>query len=113
MSLPGQSEDCSSLSPGSSWPLAVPRRTSARSRNATADGEVLVTVTVVARSDPAGPACLVVAAVAETREAGSGRRGLRVADWGITARRRARGFAPVHPPGRGGRQATVPSPGGA
>ena len=32
MSLPCQIEDCSSLSPDSSWPLAVPRRTSALSR---------------------------------------------------------------------------------
>src|SRR6266853_5745685 len=52
MSLSCQSEDCSSLSPDSSWPLAVPRRTSARSRNETADDEVFVIVTVVARSAP-------------------------------------------------------------
>src|SRR5262249_1841241 len=64
MSLSCQSEDCSSLSPASSCPPAVPRRTSARSRKATADGEVLVIVTVVARSAPAGPAWVVVAAVA-------------------------------------------------
>jgi hypothetical protein len=55
------------------------RRTSARSRNATADAEVLVTVTVVARSDLAGPAFQVVAAVAETREAGSVRSDCRFA----------------------------------
>src|ERR1051326_3673028 len=70
-SLPCQSEDCSSLPPGSSWPLAVPRRTSARSRNATADEDVLVIVTVVARSAPAGPACVVVEAVAEMADCGS------------------------------------------
>ena len=44
--------------------LAVPRRTSARMRNATVDDEVLVTVTVVARSAPPGPATAEVAAVA-------------------------------------------------
>src|SRR6266568_949437 len=70
MSLFCQIEDCSSLSADSSWPLAVPRRTSARSRNATVDEEVLVIVTVVARSAPAGPACVVVAAVADMAEAG-------------------------------------------
>src|SRR6516165_3658886 len=64
MSLSGQSEVCSSLSPASSWPLVVPRRTSARSRNATVDDEVFVMVTVVARSAPSGPACRVVVAVA-------------------------------------------------
>src|SRR5258708_863120 len=67
-SLLRQIEDCSSLSPGSSWPLAVPRRTSARSRNATADDEVLRIVTVVARSAPPGPARRAVAAVAAVAE---------------------------------------------
>src|SRR5215475_4576266 len=71
MSLSCQSEDCSSLSPGNSWPLAVPRRTSARSRKATVDGEVLVIVTVVALSAPAGPAWVVVVAAAETADGGS------------------------------------------
>src|SRR5215469_6098893 len=71
MSLLRQSEDCNSLSPGSSWPPAVPRRTSARSRNATVDGDVLVMVTVVARSAPPGPGWLTVLAAAETDEAGS------------------------------------------
>src|SRR5215467_9050073 len=65
MSLPCQIEDCSSLSPDSSWPPAVPRRTSARSRKATVDEEVLVIVTVVDRSAPSGPDWFVVAAVAE------------------------------------------------
>ena len=71
MSLPCQIEDRSSLSPGSSWPLAVPRRTSALSRKATVDEEVLVIVTVVARSAPSGPAWLTVLAVAETDDCGS------------------------------------------
>src|SRR5213076_2462352 len=71
MSLPCHIEDCSSLSPGSSWPPAVPRRTSALSRKATVDGEVLVTVTVVARSAPPGPACVVVAALAVMADCGS------------------------------------------
>ena len=71
MSLPCQIEDCSSLSPDSSWPPAVPRRTSARSRNATVDGEVLVIVTVVSRSAPSGPAWLTVVAVAVTDDCGS------------------------------------------
>src|SRR6266571_2791583 len=66
-SLPDQIEDCSSLSPDSSCPPAVPRRTSARRKKPTVGAaEVLVMVTVVARSAPAGPAWCVVAAVAET-----------------------------------------------
>src|SRR5215469_8477545 len=47
MSLPCQIADCNSLSPLSSVPLAVPRRTSARMRNATVDAEV-VAVAVMA-----------------------------------------------------------------
>src|SRR5947207_5074722 len=79
MSLPCQIEDCSSLSPGSSWPPAVPRRTSARSRKATVDEAVLVIVTVVARSAPSGPAWLTVLAVAETDDCGSVCRPVRFA----------------------------------
>src|SRR5215467_5379519 len=71
MSLPCQIDDCSSLSPASSVPLAVPRRTSARIRNATVEAEVLVIVTVVARSAPSGPACDAVVAVAEIDDCGS------------------------------------------
>src|ERR1051326_4760710 len=71
MSLLRQSEDCSSLSPASSCPVAVPRRMSARSRNATVEPEVLVTVTVVARSAPSGPAWLTVLEVAVMDEFGS------------------------------------------
>jgi hypothetical protein len=67
-SLPCQVEDWSSLSPASSWPVAVPRRTSARSRNETADEEVSVIVTAVVRS---APSCLVVTAVAVTEDGGS------------------------------------------
>src|SRR5215467_2877838 len=81
MSLFCHSEDCSSLSPDSSWPPAVPRRTSARSKNATVDGEVLVMVTVVARSAPSGPAWVVVVAVAEMDEVGSVCRACRLAYW--------------------------------
>src|SRR5215469_14997061 len=73
MSLLRHSEDCSSLSP------AVPRRTSARSKNATVDGEVLVRVTVVARSAPAGPAWLTVLAVAVIDDCGSVCRPVRFA----------------------------------
>src|SRR5579859_866816 len=71
MSLSCQIEDCSSLSPGSSWPVAVPRRMSARSRKATVELEVLVMVTVVARSAPSGPAWLTVLEVALTDDCGS------------------------------------------
>src|SRR5262249_4930565 len=81
MSLSCQSEDCSSLSPASSCPPAVPRRTSARGRKATADGEVLVIVTVVARSAPAGPAWVVVAAVAEMDDCDSVCSACRLAYW--------------------------------
>src|SRR5215470_16488419 len=66
MSLFCQIDDCSSLSPASSWPPAVPRRTSARSRNATVELDVFVIVTVVARSAPLGPGWLTVVAVAVT-----------------------------------------------
>jgi hypothetical protein len=71
MSLLCHMEDCSSLSPGNSWPLAVPRRTSARSRKAAADAEVLVIVSVVAWSAPSGPGWLTVVAVAVTDGCGS------------------------------------------
>src|SRR5262249_44776687 len=67
MSLPVQIEVCSSLSPDSSVPPAVPRRTSARRKNATVGPvELFVIVTVVSRSAPAGPAWLTVVAVAAT-----------------------------------------------
>src|SRR5271165_3285824 len=79
MSLSCQIEDCSSLSPDSSPPVAVPRRTSVRSRNATVDDEVLVIVTVVARSAPSGPACCVVVAVAETLDCGNDCKPVRFA----------------------------------
>src|SRR5690349_18710349 len=81
MSLPCQIEDCSSLSPGSSWPLAVPRRMSALSRKATVDGEVLVIVTVVARSAPPGPGWLAVEAIAEIDDCGSVCSDCRLAYW--------------------------------
>src|SRR6185437_6550611 len=84
MSLFCHIEDCSSLSPGSSWPPAVPRRTSARSRKATVDGEVLVTVTVVARSAPSGPAWVVVAALAVMADCGSVCSACRLAELEIT-----------------------------
>src|SRR6266702_5119801 len=71
MSLSCQIEDWSSLSPASSWPPAVPRRTSARSRNATVDEDGLVIVTVVARSAPPGPDWVTVEAVAEMDDCGS------------------------------------------
>src|SRR6266581_154262 len=70
-SLPDQIEDCSSLSPDSSCPPAVPRRTSARRKKPTVGAaEVLVIVTVVARSAPSGPAWWVVVAVAVTLPCG-------------------------------------------
>ena len=80
MSLSCQIEDCSSLSPDSSWPLAVPRRTSARRRNATVELEVLVIVTVVAqvarrRARPGWPSL----AVAVTEDGGSVCRPVRFA----------------------------------
>src|SRR5215467_8191305 len=79
MSLPCQIEEWSSLSPDSSWPPAVPRRTSALSKKATVDEEVLVIVTVLARSAPSGPAWLTVLAVAETDDCGSVCRDCRFA----------------------------------
>src|SRR5215469_4021703 len=79
MSLFCQIEDCNSLSPASSWPPAVPRRTSARSRNETLEAEVLVMVTVVARSAPSGPAWVTVEEVTETDEFGSDARPVRFA----------------------------------
>src|SRR5262249_37578885 len=81
MSLFCHSEDCSSLSPDSSWPPAVPRRTSARSRNAAVALEVLVIVTVVARSAPLGPAWLTVLAVAVTEDCARVCRPVRFAYW--------------------------------
>src|SRR6516162_10537485 len=71
MSLFCQIEDCSSLSPASSWPVAVPRLMSARSRKAAVELEVLVSVTVVARSAPSGPAWSTVLDVAVTDDCGS------------------------------------------
>src|SRR5258708_9265373 len=56
MSLACQIEDCSSLSPASSWPDAVPQRTSARSRHAPADAEGLAIETREAPSDASAPA---------------------------------------------------------
>src|SRR5579875_3323595 len=85
MSLPVQIADGSSLSPGSSPPEDVPRRMSARTRNATAEPEVFVIVTVVSRSAPAGPAWSTVAAVAETPPCGSVRRPVGSAYWVIVA----------------------------
>src|SRR5262249_39734108 len=71
MSLFCHIEDCSSLSPESSWPLVVPRRMSARSRKATVELDVLLIVTVVARSAPSGPDWVVVVAEAVTEPCGS------------------------------------------
>src|ERR1700730_878720 len=85
MSLFCQTEDCSSLSPASSWPAVVPRRTSARSRNATLDAEVLVMVTVVAWSAPPGPDRVVGDAVATMDEGGSPRSDRGFAYWLSTA----------------------------
>src|SRR5215469_18564543 len=79
MSLFCHSEDCSSLSPDSSWPPGVPRRTSARSRNATVEAEVLVIVTVVARSAPLGPAWFTVLEVAVIDDGGRVCRPVRFA----------------------------------
>src|SRR5260370_10553627 len=79
MSLFCQIEDCSSLSPASSWPLAVPRRTSARSRKATVELDVLVIVTVVARSAPSGPDWVAVVAEAVTEAGGRVCRPVRFA----------------------------------
>src|SRR5215470_2159309 len=71
MSLSRHIEDCSSLSPESSWPLAVPRRMSARSRKPTVELDVLVIVTMVARSAPPGPDWVVVVAEAVAEARGS------------------------------------------
>src|SRR5215467_3270291 len=71
MSLLCQIEDCSSLSPESSWPLALPRRMSARSKKATVELDALLIVTVVARSAPSGPDWVVVIAEAVTEAFGS------------------------------------------
>src|SRR5215469_4534231 len=70
MSLPCQIDDCSSLSPDCRPPVVVPRRTSARRKNATAEDDVFVIVTVVATSAPSGPDFSAEAAVAETADAG-------------------------------------------
>src|SRR5215472_211208 len=61
MSLFCQIDDCSSLSPAAGV-VPVPRRTSARTRKA-GELELLVIVTVVARSAPSGPDCVAVLAV--------------------------------------------------
>src|SRR5262249_55526450 len=95
MSLPCQIDDCSSLSPGSSWPPGVPRRTSALSRKATVDREVLVMVMVVARSAPFGPAWAVVAAVAVTADCGSVCSACRLAGVLIKPTRRPRELGPL------------------
>ena len=71
MSLLCHTEDCSSLSPESSWPLAVPRRMSARRRKPTVELDVLVIVTMVARSAPSGPDWVVVVAEAVAETCGS------------------------------------------
>src|SRR6516225_7109825 len=68
MSLFCQIEDCSSLSPAAGV-VPVPRRTSARSRKATAE-ELFVIVTVVARSAPFGPDCVTVLDVTAMDEDG-------------------------------------------
>src|SRR5215469_4498131 len=80
MSLFCQIDDCSSLSPAAGV-VPVPRRTSARSRNAT-ELELFVKVTVVARSAPFGPACVAVVAVTAIEDDGivaSDRRPVRLA----------------------------------
>ena len=107
MSLSCQIEDCSSLSPDSSWPLAVPRRTSARSKNATVEDEVLVIVTVVARSAPSGPACWAVVAVAEIDDCGSVCRPVRFAYVRQRALRLAQRLGPVHRVRLGGQPVDV------
>src|SRR2546421_7772712 len=80
MSLPFHSDVCSSLSPGSSLPLAVPRRMSARRKNPTVGVvEVLVMVTVVSRSAPLGPAWFTVVALVATVACGRLCRAVRFA----------------------------------
>ena len=66
MSLSLHSADVTWLSPDCSPPPAVPRRRSVRRKNATAEDEVLVTVTVDTRSAPFGPGWFCVLAVALT-----------------------------------------------
>src|SRR5256885_4572747 len=79
MSLPFHRDVCSSLSPVSSVPLAVPRRMSVRRKNPTVGVvEVLVMVTVVSRSAPLGPAWFTVVAVAPVGGVGGFFRG-----WGV------------------------------
>src|SRR6185437_11150976 len=68
MSLFCQIDDCNSLSPAAGV-VPVPRRTSARSRNAT-ELELFVSVTVVARSAPSGPDCVAVEAVTAIEDDG-------------------------------------------
>src|SRR5260370_35229174 len=83
MSLSCQMENWGSLSPESSWPLAVPRLMSARSRKAT-ELELLLIVTVVDLSAPAGPDWVVVTDVAEMAGCGIAGRGgspVRSAHW--------------------------------
>src|SRR5215469_3474968 len=79
MSLPCQIDDCSSLSPDCRPPVVVPRRTSARRKNATAEDDVFVIVTVVAVSAPSGPDCSAEVAVAEIADAGRLFRPVRLA----------------------------------
>src|ERR1700753_3849216 len=80
MSLPFHSEDCSSLSPGSSRPPGVPRRMSARRKKPTVRAlERLVMVTVVSRSAPSGPLARTVRALALTVAAGRLCRAVRFA----------------------------------
>src|SRR5579862_1415812 len=80
-SLSLQIDVVSSLSPASSWPVAVPRRRSARRKKPTVlVVELLVIVTVTRLSEPAGPATDEVTAVALIDEfAGSACRALRFA----------------------------------
>src|SRR6516162_3426358 len=79
MSLPCQMELCSSLSPDCRPPVAVPRRTSARRKNATVEDDVFVIVTVVATSAPAGPDWSADVAIAEIVDAGRLFRPVRLA----------------------------------
>src|SRR5215469_7379777 len=80
MSLSFQVEELSSLSPGSTPPTRVPRRTSARRNRATVGvAEVLVIVTLVTRPAPSGPLCREVTARAWTVAAGSEFRARRFA----------------------------------
>src|SRR2546421_10571785 len=93
MSLPFHRDVCSSLSPVSSVPPAVPRRMSVRRKNPTVGVvEVLVMVTVVSRSAPLGPAWFTVVAVAPVVARGGFCRGGRVAYGGSVGVGVARGL---------------------